>query len=96
MSVPISQAITVATYVLKQRLLGRRRYPLVLMLGRRRLTSSAGAGSDEIREMLAFSAKHDIYPEVELIEPDYLNTALKRLEKNDVRFRFVMDLTQGL
>jgi hopanoid biosynthesis associated radical SAM protein HpnH len=32
MSVPISQAITVATYVLKQKLLGRRRYPLVLML----------------------------------------------------------------
>jgi hopanoid biosynthesis associated radical SAM protein HpnH len=32
MSVPISQMWTVATYVLKQRRLGRRRYPLVLML----------------------------------------------------------------
>ncbi|GIW70525.1 MAG: hypothetical protein KatS3mg102_0067 [Planctomycetota bacterium] len=32
MSVPISQMATVAWYVLKQRLLGRRRYPLVLML----------------------------------------------------------------
>jgi len=32
MGVPISQMWTVATYVLKQRLRGRRRYPLVLML----------------------------------------------------------------
>ena len=30
--VPISQAWTVATYVLKQKLMGRKRYPLVLML----------------------------------------------------------------
>jgi hopanoid biosynthesis associated radical SAM protein HpnH len=32
MPVPISQAWTVATYVLKQKLLGRERYPFVLML----------------------------------------------------------------
>ena len=32
MSVPLSQMITVASYVLKQRLLGHERYPLVLML----------------------------------------------------------------
>src|SRR5437660_5610333 len=32
MPVPISQAWTVATYVLKQKLMGRKRYPLVLML----------------------------------------------------------------
>ncbi|HXY07592.1 MAG TPA: adenosyl-hopene transferase HpnH [Terriglobales bacterium] len=32
MAVPISQAWTVTTYVLKQKLKGRRRYPLVLML----------------------------------------------------------------
>src|SRR5246127_5479819 len=32
MAVPISQAWTVASYVLKQNLKGRKRYPLVLML----------------------------------------------------------------
>jgi len=32
MPVPVSQMWTVATYVLKQKLMGRRRYPLVLML----------------------------------------------------------------
>ncbi len=32
MPVPISQMWTVATYVLKQKVSGRKRYPLVLML----------------------------------------------------------------
>ena len=32
MAVPVSQALTVATYVMKQKLLGRKKYPLVLML----------------------------------------------------------------
>src|ERR1700744_3935733 len=32
MAVPISQAWTVASYVMKQKLSGRKRYPLVLML----------------------------------------------------------------
>ncbi len=32
MAVPVSQAWTVATYVLKQKFLGRKKYPLVLML----------------------------------------------------------------
>src|SRR2546428_6122162 len=32
MSVPMAQMITVATYVLRQHLAGRKRYPLVLML----------------------------------------------------------------
>jgi len=32
MAVPISQMWTVATYVLKKRLAGNKRYPLVLML----------------------------------------------------------------
>ena len=32
MAVPVSQALTVASYVLKQKLSGRKKYPLVLML----------------------------------------------------------------
>src|ERR1035441_8557938 len=32
MAVPVSQAWTVASYVLKQKLKGRKKYPLVLML----------------------------------------------------------------
>ena len=32
MSVPLNQALRVGAYVLKQHLIGRKRYPLVLML----------------------------------------------------------------
>ena len=32
MGIPVSQMWTVSTYVLKQKLKGRKRYPLVLML----------------------------------------------------------------
>ena len=34
MPVHLSEAFTVASYVLKQKIRGRKRYPLVLMLGR--------------------------------------------------------------
>jgi uncharacterized zinc-type alcohol dehydrogenase-like protein len=70
--------------------------PIAVMLGRRKVTSSGAGGSLEIREMLAFSAEHGIYPEVEFITPDYVNTALERLERGDVRYRFVIDLTRGI
>jgi hypothetical protein len=36
--------------------------PIAVMLGRRKVTSSGAGGSLEIREMLAFSAEHGIYP----------------------------------
>jgi MoaA/NifB/PqqE/SkfB family radical SAM enzyme len=32
MSVPVSQMVTVTSYVIRQKLRGRKRYPLVLML----------------------------------------------------------------
>jgi D-arabinose 1-dehydrogenase-like Zn-dependent alcohol dehydrogenase len=60
------------------------------------VTSSGSGGSIEIREMLHFSAEHGIYPEVEFITPDHVNTALERLERGDVRYRFVIDLTHGI
>jgi hopanoid biosynthesis associated radical SAM protein HpnH len=49
MAVPISQAWTVATYVLKQKLMGRRRYPLVLMLEPLMRCNLACAGCGKIQ-----------------------------------------------
>jgi len=69
--------------------------PIAVMLGRRKVTSSGGGGSADIRAMLAFSAAHGIYPEVEFISPGYVNTALERLERGDVRYRFVIDMARG-
>ena len=42
------------------------------------------------------AGKHGIGAEVEVIKMDYVNTAMERLEKNDVRYRFVIDVAGSL
>ena len=42
--------------------------------------------------MLDFCGKHNILPEIETIPVDYVNTAMDRLVKNDVHYRFVIDI----
>ena len=38
-----------------------------------------------------FCAEHDVRPEIEVIAPDYINTAYDRMLASDVRYRFVID-----
>ena len=45
----------------------------------------------ETQEMLDFCAKHNITSDVEVIRMDQINTAMDRLAKSDVRYRFVID-----
>lgn len=70
--------------------------PMLLAMGRRSISSSGTGGTKETQEMLEFSAQHDIYPEVEMIQASEIQTALERLKKNDVRYRFVVDMTKGV
>ena len=58
MSVPASQMWTVATYVLKQRLRGRKRYPLVLMLEPLFRCNLACAGCGKIQYPAQILRKH--------------------------------------
>src|SRR5437867_6184598 len=58
MPVPISQMWTVATYVLKQRLRGRKRYPLVLMLEPLFRCNLACAGCGKIQYPAQVLRKH--------------------------------------
>ena len=69
--------------------------PVQLTFGRRSLTSSGVGGTRDTREMLAFCAEHQLLPEIELIKPEQINEAFARLQKNDVRYRFVLDLRQA-
>ena len=46
--------------------------------------------------MLDFCAAKEIYPDVEFIQMDQVNEAYERLLKNDVRYRFVIDMSRGL
>ncbi|OBK63283.1 alcohol dehydrogenase [Mycobacterium colombiense] len=58
---------------------------------RRSFAASVIGGIAETQEMLDFCAAHDIQPEIELIEPDYINQAYERVLASDVRYRFVID-----
>lgn len=53
-------------------------------------------GTKETRDMIDFAVKHNITAEIEVISMDYVNTALERLEKGDVRYRFVIDIGNTL
>ncbi|MDM4142238.1 MULTISPECIES: NAD(P)-dependent alcohol dehydrogenase [Mycobacterium] len=65
-----------------------------LALARRSLSGSNIGGIAETQEMLDFCAEHDVTPEVELIEPDYINEAYERVLASDVRYRFVIDISK--
>lgn len=46
--------------------------------------------------MIDFAAKHNVLPDVELVSMDYVNTAMERLLKADVKYRFVIDVANTL
>ncbi|GLY02121.1 MULTISPECIES: NAD(P)-dependent alcohol dehydrogenase [Actinoplanes] len=63
-----------------------------LMAGRRRLTSSGTAGRVATASLLDFAARHGITADIELLPSAKAGEALTRLERGDVRYRFVLDL----
>ena len=63
-----------------------------LILGRRSLAGSAIGGMPETQEMIDFCAEHGIVADVEMIRIQDVNKAYERLLKNDVRYRFVIDM----
>ena len=67
-----------------------------LIFWNRAVGGSAIGGIPETQEMLDFCAEHDIYPECETIAMGQVNEAYERLLKNDVRYRFVIDMARGM
>nr|XP_004288495.1 PREDICTED: probable mannitol dehydrogenase [Fragaria vesca subsp. vesca] len=67
-----------------------------LIMGRKIVAGSAIGGMKETQEMIDFAAKHNITADIEVIPIDYLNTAMERLLKADVRYRFVIDIGNTL
>ena len=49
-------------------------------------------GIQETQEMLDFCAKKNILPECEMIRMDQINEAFERMQRSDVRYRFVIDM----
>ncbi|VVA38926.1 Hypothetical predicted protein, partial [Prunus dulcis] len=67
-----------------------------LLMGRKMVGGSNIGGVKETQEMIDFAAKHNITAEVEVIPIDYVSTAMERLAKADVRYRFVIDVGNTL
>lgn len=63
-----------------------------LVVGRRRIAGSLIGGIEETQEVLDFCAKHDIYPECEMIRMDQINDAYERMAKGDMAHRIVIDM----
>ena len=64
------------------------------LLGGRTLTVSGSAGTVRTQEMLDFSAEHGITADVEVLPAHQVDTAVERLARGDVRYRFVLDLSE--
>ena len=58
----------------------------------RQLGGSLIGGIKETQEVLDFCAKHDIYPEVQMISVEDVNKAFKKVNEEKVRFRYVIDM----
>ncbi|BEV44553.1 NAD(P)-dependent alcohol dehydrogenase [Afipia carboxidovorans] len=63
-----------------------------VILGRKNLSGSAIGGMAETQEMIDFCARHDIVSDIEMVKMQDVNQAYERLVKNDVKYRFVIDM----
>ncbi|WVZ94542.1 hypothetical protein U9M48_040422 [Paspalum notatum var. saurae] len=70
--------------------------PFDLIMGNKTLAGSCIGGMRDTQEMLDLAAEHGVTADVEVIGVDYVNTAMERLAKADVRYRFVIDIGNTL
>lgn len=63
-----------------------------LILPRKNFAGSGIGGIAETQEMLDFCATHNIVSDIELIPIQRINEAWERMLKQDVRYRFVIDM----
>ncbi|MEU3053871.1 NAD(P)-dependent alcohol dehydrogenase [Streptomyces griseus] len=65
---------------------------MALLVGRKKLSSAGSGGLPATAAMLEFCATHGITADIELLPSSRVNEALERLSRNDVRYRFVLDM----
>jgi alcohol dehydrogenase (NADP+) len=66
--------------------------PMMIAGGRKRVVGSAIGGIAETQEMLDFCAEHGIAADIEPIAMNQVSDAYDRMLRNDVKYRFVIDL----
>lgn len=63
-----------------------------LLVGRKGLASAGSGGHRWTQDLLDFCGEHGITADVEVVAVNDVATALERLARGDVRYRFVLDL----
>lgn len=71
-------------------------HPANLILGMKSIVGSVTGGTKDTQEMIDFCAREGIYPQIEVIPIQYVNEALERMIKKDVKYRFVIDIENSL
>jgi len=66
--------------------------PFKLLKNRRSIVGSMIGGTKETQEMLNYCAEKNIVADVEVIPMEYINEAYERMLRNDVKYRFVIDM----
>ncbi|MCY1309191.1 Aldehyde reductase YahK [compost metagenome] len=64
----------------------------LLAINNRSIAGSLIGGLAQTQELLDFCAEHQVLPDCEMIDIQDINTAFERMEKNDVKYRFVIDM----
>ncbi|MEU9349781.1 NAD(P)-dependent alcohol dehydrogenase [Streptomyces griseoloalbus] len=64
-----------------------------LLVGRKKLSSAGSGGRPATAAMLEFCAEHSLTADIELLPSARVNEAFDRLRRNDVRYRFVLDMS---
>lgn len=67
-------------------------YPFDVVVGERRLEGSMIGGTDAMREMLEFSAKHQIVPQVEVIPLEDAQQGIDKIIAGKPRYRMVLQV----
>jgi uncharacterized zinc-type alcohol dehydrogenase-like protein len=67
-------------------------HPFSLIPYRRSVAGSMIGGIRETQEMLDFCADQGIVSDVEVIAASKINEAYERMTRNDVKYRFVIDM----
>jgi uncharacterized zinc-type alcohol dehydrogenase-like protein len=62
-----------------------------LIFKRRAITGSLIGGIAETQEMLDFCARHGVVADIEMIRIEQINQAYDRMQRSDVKYRFVID-----
>uniref|UniRef100_A0A0D9ZHR5 cinnamyl-alcohol dehydrogenase n=1 Tax=Oryza glumipatula TaxID=40148 RepID=A0A0D9ZHR5_9ORYZ len=63
-----------------------------LIFGKRTVSGSMTGGMKETQEMMDICGEHNITCDIEIVSTDRINDALARLARNDVRYRFVINV----